>query len=142
METVRRICPRCRAPNARDAETCVQCGAEMSGGLPTIREIKLPVPWREVGASLALGVATLAVRAGWHMIQALLERQSNKPVSLHRDQPARDLAERKPGRRYEAQRATGSEPQVRVWGRRISGICHGDGSSQWEVEEFTWERQP
>jgi hypothetical protein len=148
MERVRKICPQCGAANPMEADRCVECGATMRGSLPILRESKLPVPWKEVGASLALGAAALAMRAGWRLLQALLERRDVEPVSLRTASSAvSSLGAWRPRRgerpkRGEIQEAFPSEPQMRMWGRRVSGVRCGDGISHWEVEEFVWERQP
>jgi hypothetical protein len=141
MERVRRICPQCRAVNPLEADQCVECGAEMVGDLPVLRESRLPVPWKEVGASLALGAATLAVRAGWHLLQALLERRHAHPVSLGRVPSDGDSLAKRPAKRDAVRRTPAAEPRIRMWGRRVSGVRRGDGTSQWQVEEFVWEQQ-
>jgi hypothetical protein len=141
MEKVKRMCPVCGTPNPLKADKCGECGADIERNLPAIRESKLPVPWREVGASLALGATALAVRAGVHLLRGLLQRRGAGPSPLSGMQSR--LKQRKgqrPRRSEEEVIARTPQPHVSAWGRRAWGMWRSDGTSQWEAEEFFWER--
>jgi hypothetical protein len=139
MEKVKRICPVCSTANPLEAERCCECGADIERNLPAIRESKLPVPWKEVGASLALGATALAVRAGVHLLRGLLQERGARALPLSRlPSRLRQLKRRIP-RRDQDHKAPVPRPQVRVWGRRVWGFWRSDGASQWEAEEFYWE---
>jgi len=139
MEKVKRICPVCGTPNPLEAERCCECGAHIERNLPAIPESKLPVPWKEVGASLALGATAVAVRVGVQLVRGLLHRRGAGPSALSRAPSAlRELRKHLP-RRGKEEQALAPQPQVRVWGRRARGMWRSDGASQWEVEEVFWE---
>ena len=66
-------CPRCRHANPPQNRFCGSCGASLEassdlvvrrGNNPTVRGHALPVKSGPVGKALAVGLATLAVRAG------------------------------------------------------------------------------
>ena len=139
MERVKRICPACGAANPLDAKRCPECGADIERGLPAIPESKLPVPWKEVGASLALGLTALALRVGFHLLRGLVQKRGAKPSPLTRAPAPPSKLSRWLARRAEVQEARAPQPQVRVWGHRAWGMWHSDGSSHWQVEEFLWE---
>jgi hypothetical protein len=137
---VKRICPVCGAANPLEAERCFECGADIERNMPVIREGKLPVPWKEVGASLAVGAAALALRAGLHLLQGLLEKREAKPSPSDRALSPLSKLRRWLPRRGEEEEAHAPQPQIKVWGRRARGMWRSDGASHWEVEEFLWEK--
>ncbi|HWQ15513.1 MAG TPA: zinc ribbon domain-containing protein, partial [Roseiflexaceae bacterium] len=69
---VERICPACEHGNPVTAHYCGACGAPLERLLParriagqlTIAGRDLPVTWRQVGRTVALGVAAVAAEAG------------------------------------------------------------------------------
>lgn len=142
MARVKRICPVCGAANPLEAERCHECGVDIVRNLPAIQESKLPVPWKEVGASLALGVTVLALRAGLHLLRGLLEGRGAQPSPLSRARSPLSQLGRWLHRKGEMEEARFSQPQVRVWGRRAWGMWRSDGASHWKVEEFFWEQTP
>lgn len=98
---------------------------------------RLPVPWKEVGASLALGAAVLAFKAGLRLMRQLLGRKAiglKKPPEQHT--LLRGVARWLPRRGEELHQ---TQPRVRIWGRRVWGIWRSDGASRWEFEEVFWE---
>jgi len=139
MAQVKRICPLCGAANPLEEDSCLQCGADIERHLPAIRESQLPVPWKEVGASLALGVTALALRAGVQLVRALLPKRGAGPSLPGRAPSLLRRLQRQPPRPAQAEEARASQPQVRVWGRRAWGVWRSDGTSQWEVQEVFWE---
>jgi ribosomal protein L40E len=139
MEKVSRLCPVCGTANPLEAANCRECGSDVERDLPTVRESKLPVPWREVGAGLAVGATALALRAGVQLVRGLLQGRGRRTLSLSKGPSTlRELKKRLPLRGREEQAAT-SQPQIRMWGRRAWGVWRSDGASQWEVEEIQWE---
>jgi len=153
MERVKKICPVCGAANPLDEERCGVCGASLETRVSIPLGERLPVPWREVGISLALGAAALALRAGLHLVRGLLERKAAGQMELH-ERPASLSKVRKwpPWRRRLVGSPSGPKaawgaleeaprprPQLRMWGRRAWGVWSSDGASYWEVEEVFWE---
>jgi len=138
MDRVKRICPVCSTPNPLEAQRCYECGSDIETSLPAIRGSKLPVSWREVGTSLALGATALAVRAGVNLLRGLLQQRTTRPSPLSKapSQPRRP--KRRPPSRDQEEQVPVPQPQVRVWGRRAWGMWRSDGASQWEQEEFFW----
>ncbi len=139
MGRLKRLCPACGAANALESETCHACGAEMKASLPVPAGERSPVPWKEVGASLALSAGVLAVRAGLRLAGDLLERRAARRMGLQKRTRLPSKVGRWLTRRGEVEEAPGQQPQVRVWGRRVWGRWRSDGERDLEVEEFFWQ---
>ena len=138
MANVKRLCPTCGAANFMESEICRACGGDMKRNLPVPAGERLPVPWKEVGASLAVGAGALALRAGVHLARHLLERRAAKTLE---SLVSRDLPIKTQGplwRRRQVQDPTPSRAQVRVWGRRVRRRWGHGGAGDIEVEEFHW----
>jgi hypothetical protein len=132
MASVKRLCPECGAANSLDWYKCHACGADMRSNLPVPAGERLPVPWKQVGTSLAVGAGALALRAGVQVVRHLLQRKAARSMQL-REQTGRL------SRRQETEKAPRPTAQVRVWGQRLRGRLDRDGASQLEVEEFYWQ---
>jgi hypothetical protein len=132
MASVKRLCPECGAANSLDRYKCHACGADMRSNLPVPAGERLPVPWKQVGTSLAVGAGALALRAGVQVVRHLLQRKAARSMQL-REQTGRL------SRRQETEKAPRPTAQVRVWGQRLRGRLDRDGASQLEVEEFYWQ---
>jgi len=132
MVSVKRLCPECGAANSLDRYKCNACGADMRSNLPVPAGERLPVPWKQVGTSLAVGAGALALRAGVQVVRHLLERKAARSLQL-REQTGRL------SRRQETEKAPRPTAQIRVWGQRLRGRLDRDGASQLEVEEFYWQ---
>lgn len=87
---VERICLNCRFANPVDAHYCNKCGAALERQLPAPPEEStalaqigrnLPVRWKQVGASLAVGVAALAAEAGMAWLRKRIEAPTVAPSS-------------------------------------------------------------
>ena len=141
MERVKRICPVCGTANPLRSERCCECGADIERNLPAVRQSRLPAPWKDVGASLALGATALAVRAGVHLLRGLLQRRGARPSVPSRAQSPLSGIRRRLPRRGKEEQARAPQPRVRVWGHRAWGMWRSDGASHWEVEEVFWERR-
>ena len=139
MAGMKRLCPECGVPNTMESEICKACGADMRSHLPMPLGQNAPVPWKEIGSSLAVGAGVLALRAGLHLARHLLERRATGPTALRKPAPVPTKAQRWLPRRRKAEEAASTQPQVRVWGQRVWGRWSSDGSSHVEVEEFDWQ---
>jgi hypothetical protein len=139
MDRVKRLCPECGAANPVAREYCQACGASLRSNLPVPVGERLPVPWKEVGTSLAVGAGVWALRAGVRLARHLVARQLAKST----DPPKRDHVplrrERPLSRRAQEPQTPLAESRVRVWGRRVRGTWRSDGSRQVETEEFYWQ---
>ncbi len=71
MSDIQRICAQCGKSSALDARYCPHCGYDMEGGLPAPRNT-LPVSIGKAALPVLAGVASLALRAGWKLLQAKL----------------------------------------------------------------------
>lgn len=139
MAGLKRLCPACGAANSLERRNCHLCGAELQSSLPMPLGERFPVPWKEVGASLAIGAGALALRGALHLVRGLLEKKATRPVGL-RDAISFPIRRR----RRLAQRAEPEKPslpqvQISFWGRRVRGWWGNDQVSQLEVEEFSWQ---
>lgn len=141
MTEVKRLCPVCGAANSMERERCEACGADFRSDLPVPIGEMLPITWKRVGASLALGVAALAVKAGLNLVSHLLERKTVKPTEFKvRKQPPAQESRWVP-RRIEKQKTARRQARVRFRGWRAWGSWRSDGVSQVEVEELYWHAE-
>lgn len=138
MDKLERLCPVCRAANAMERIRCHACGADLTSHLPVPVGQRLPVPWKEVGASLALSVGALALREGVRLAKHVWEKRG-QPTERDVQTRSLDRVRRWLSRRAEGEETPGPQPQVRMWGRRVWGKRGSDGSGQLEVQEFYWE---
>lgn len=137
MTRTKRLCPACGAANSLEMEKCYVCGASFN--LPVPLEQRLPVPWKGVGASLALGTTALALSAGLRLAKHFLEQGAVKPVKVHGLTSLPSKARKWLLRRGETEDVRRERPQVRVWGRRMWGKWMSDGTRHVEVEEIDWQ---
>ncbi len=85
---VERICPQCGAGNPLEDHFCGKCGATLERLLPAPRSpsslmrfsAALPVRWRDVGRTLAVGAAALAAEAGIAWLRRRIEQGSTTVV--------------------------------------------------------------
>lgn len=83
---VERICQTCRYGNPVEAQFCNKCGTALERQLPAlpgranlvIAGRSLPVSWRQVGKTVAIGAAALAAEVG---IAWLRRRMDGTPAS-------------------------------------------------------------
>jgi hypothetical protein len=118
--------------------TCSACGVNMMTYMPAPVEPRLPVPWKEVGTSLALSLGALALRGGLRLAKHLWEQRSRSTEPRAQTESPGKVG-RWLSRREEPEQAPALQPQVRMWGRRMWGRRERDGSSQFEVQEFYWQ---
>jgi hypothetical protein len=139
MASVKRLCPECGAANSLERERCHACGADMRSNLPVPGGERLPVPWKQVGTSLAVGAGALALRVGLHAVRHLLARKAARSLQLREQTGPPNRVGRWLSRRQETEKAPRPTAQVRVWGQRLRGRLDRDGASELEVEEFYWQ---
>ena len=136
MTAVKRLCPVCGAANSMERARCHACGADIQPHLPVPSGANLPVPWNQVGASLAVSAGVLALRAGLHLARHLLERKTG-PSALHQPTTIAINVRGRSPRQRQVQETL--RPQLRIWGHRVWGSWSSDGAGQTEVEEFYYE---
>ncbi|CAN5449523.1 hypothetical protein BH10CHL1_BH10CHL1_38660 [soil metagenome] len=68
MSEIQRICPQCGKSSALDAQFCAHCGYDTQAGLPAPRHM-LPATIGKAALPILAGVASLAIRAGWKLVQ-------------------------------------------------------------------------
>jgi hypothetical protein len=139
MSELKRLCPACGAANPLENQTCRACGANIRSTLPMPYSERLPVPWKQVGTSLAVGAGALALRVGVNLVRQVLER---KAASVLENRAATRLPVRAA---KEAAPAKGAAPapqrgvHMRAWGRRVRSRWQGGRADDVEVEEFFWQ---
>lgn len=87
---VERICPTCQHANPLDDRFCGKCGAPLERQLLarraearlTIAGRDLPVTWRQVGQTAALGIAALAAEAGLAWLRRRIDNPAPAPLAL------------------------------------------------------------
>lgn len=141
MSNTKRLCPVCGAANPMTRDRCEVCSADMRSNLPVPLGARLPVPWKQVGASLAVSAGALALRAGLRLARDVLERKAIKAIQRRERADAPKALTRWLPRRKEATEAAPPQPQVRVWGKRVWRRWSSDGTSDLAVEEVYWQAE-
>ncbi|MCX6046819.1 MAG: zinc ribbon domain-containing protein [Chloroflexi bacterium] len=75
MSEIQRICPQCGKSSALDAQFCAHCGYDTQAGLPAPRQM-LPATIGKAALPILAGVASLAIRAGWKLVQNYLAQSA------------------------------------------------------------------
>ena len=73
-----RICPHCGKGSSVEARHCAHCGADTQADLP-IAQRNLPVSLAKVALPVLVGAASLALRAGWKLLQNYLAQRADQP---------------------------------------------------------------
>jgi hypothetical protein len=114
---VERICPACRYGNTVDSHYCSKCGTALERIVPasraptqastaiTIAGRMLPVRWRQIGTTVAVGAAALAAEAGIAWLRRRIEAGAATPGPLARrrgEQPLSAPAKADPAQRAQS----------------------------------------
>jgi hypothetical protein len=96
MSTIQRICAQCGQPNPVESRFCAHCGYDAQSALPAPQS-SLPVVVGRAAVPVLLGVASLALRAGWKLLQSRSAQQAARravQTVMNRPAPAAPLAPR------------------------------------------------
>ena len=80
MSEISRICPHCGKGNLMEARHCAHCGADTQAALP-VAQRNLPVSLAKVALPVLAGAASLALRAGWKLLQNYLAQRVDQPAA-------------------------------------------------------------
>jgi hypothetical protein len=83
MPNVTRICPQCGHGNAMENRYCAACGADTQASLPAASGANLPAVIGKAALPVLVGAASLALSAGWKLLQGVLSK-SSAPVQASR----------------------------------------------------------
>ncbi len=70
MSEVQRICPQCGGSSGLQMAHCPHCGFDMQAGVPMRQDSSLPAALTKAALPVLAGAASLAVRAGWKLLQS------------------------------------------------------------------------
>lgn len=89
MSNVTRICPQCGHGNGMEDRYCAVCGADTQAALPTTQGAGLPAVIGKAALPVLVGAASLALSAGWKLLQGALSRPTapSQPQSQSQSQP-------------------------------------------------------
>ena len=121
-------CPRCRHVNPPENRFCGSCGASLGAGRvlvgrrennPTVMGHALPVKPESVGKALAVGLVTLAVRAGlsWIRHRTTAEDRSSRLI-------AREL---------------GTAVPERLLGQSLEEVLFQESKGDYRSRTFAWQ---
>ena len=79
MSNITRICPQCGHGNDMDAQYCAQCGYDTQANLPVPQPRTLPAVIGKAAVPVLVGAASLAISAGWKLVQSMLTRPAPQP---------------------------------------------------------------
>lgn len=69
MSTIFRVCPDCGGQYAMEARFCPSCGHDTQSGL-SAQSANVPAPLNKAALPVLAGVAGLALRAAWKLMQS------------------------------------------------------------------------
>ncbi|MBC8162044.1 MAG: zinc ribbon domain-containing protein [Roseiflexaceae bacterium] len=118
---VERVCPACQHGNPLENHFCGQCGQSLEQQLPAVRQpaallrasAALPVPWKQVGKTVAIGLATLAAEAGVAWLRRKAEHVNLPAVPA--TAPTRALATTRPSQPASDAVTVVSQRVLEVW---------------------------
>lgn len=79
MSNVTRICPQCGHGNGMEDRYCAVCGADTQASLPTTQGTNLPAVIGKAALPVLVGAASLALSAGWKLLQGVLSKSAAQP---------------------------------------------------------------
>lgn len=79
MSNVTRICPQCSHGNGMEARYCAACGADTQTSLPATQGNNLPAVIGKAAVPILVGAASLALSAGWKLLQGVLSKSAAQP---------------------------------------------------------------
>ena len=82
MSNVKRICGQCGHGNGMEARYCAACGADTQASLPATQGSNLPAVIGKAAVPVLVGAASLALSAGWKLLQGVLNRPAAQPPSV------------------------------------------------------------
>ena len=117
MSQIQRICPQCTRSAPVESRYCPHCGYDTQGALP-VQQNNLPATLGKAALPVLAGVATLALRTAWRLLnerlaeQALKASESPQQPTIRQDVPPK--------------RRSGRSIHIR------SAWTVGDGSGNWQ----------
>lgn len=81
MSEVNRICPQCGGSVSLQSRYCGVCGYDSSSGLPVQRNT-LPATVGKAALPVVAGLAGLALRTGWKLLQGRLAQLAVRPPEV------------------------------------------------------------
>lgn len=79
MSNISRVCPQCGKESALEARFCASCGYDSQAGAE-ISAQNLPVPLSKAALPVLAGVAGLALRAGWKLMQSRVAQDAARGI--------------------------------------------------------------
>lgn len=117
MSQIQRICPQCTGSAPVDSRYCPHCGYDAQAQLP-VQQNNLPAAIGRAALPVLAGVATLALRTAWRLLNDRLAEQALKTA----EPPQRPTVQR-------------DAPPKRRSGRSVhirSAWTIGDGKGNWQ----------
>mgnify|MGYP000853186891 FL=1 len=87
MSNVTRICPQCGHGNGMEDRYCAACGADTQARLPATQGANLPAVIGKAALPVLVGAASLALSAGWKLLQSALSKPPAQQPSQPQFQP-------------------------------------------------------
>lgn len=87
MSNVTRICPQCGHGNGMEDRYCASCGADTQASLPATTGANLPAVIGKAALPVLVGAASLALSAGWKLLQSALSKPAPQPQTALQRQP-------------------------------------------------------
>lgn len=136
MSEVQRICPECGEPGPLTARYCPHCGADSQAALPAPRAT-LPAVLTKAALPLLAGAASLALRAGWKLLQSRMAASATANVTEHAIQSLRSARIHQAPTRSEQAPAPRPRRTIRI--RSAWAVTDGNGVQRSGVSEHQIE---
>jgi hypothetical protein len=120
MSEINRICPQCGGKVSLQTRYCGECGHDTSTGLP-VQRTNLPVQIGKAALPVVVGLAGLALRSGWKLLQTQLA-QASQPTLPAQQPPMRQ----QPMERTPTQPARRGQRIIRIRSSWVIGDARGD----------------
>lgn len=136
MSEVQRICPQCGEPGPLTARYCPHCGADSQAALPAPRS-NLPAVLTKAALPILAGAASLALRAGWKLLQSRMAANVTTNVTEHAIQSLRTASATQPPARTEQVPASRPRRTIRIrsaWAVTDGNGVHRSGVSEHQIE--------
>lgn len=139
MSEVQRICPHCGEPGPLAARYCPHCGNDSQAALPAPQS-NLPLALSKAALPILVGAASLAVRAGWKLLQSRMAARMTETLTEKAVQSLRATRSSQPPMRAEQMRQpVQSRPRHTIRIRSAWAVTDANGVQRSGVSEHQIE---
>ena len=136
MSEVKRICPQCGEPGPLTARYCPHCGNDSQAALPAPQST-LPLALSKAALPILVGAASLALRAGWKLLQSQMAARVTETLTGKAVESLRTTRSSQPTIRTE--QPLQSQPRHTIRIRSAWAITDANGAQRSGISEHQIE---